>query len=105
MNKLGLLAFLVYTLFVMAKGDTLGAYEVDQAGNKEPITGFKKEKLVEGGNLYPDLTLTQVAICTIFLDKRFDGAFVPLALIVMLGALLWWPLGTLLRKCKCISRA
>ena len=53
----------------MAREDTLGAYEVDQAGNKEPIRGFKTEKLVEEGNLYPVLTLTQVANCTIFLDK------------------------------------
>ena len=40
-NKISLLLFLAFTIFKIVRNDTLGASEVNDMGEKEPLKGSK----------------------------------------------------------------
>ena len=57
-----------------------------------PTGALKLEKFLEEAGWAPVMTLTQVVIGTLYLDRRFEGCFVPLALLILLLAVSCGPL-------------
>lgn len=64
---------------------------------------WRIERLAEEGNMVPLLGLFATFVTTVYFDHRFKGAFVPFALIVLIGSVICTPIRAILRQCGIVG--